>query len=202
MLLGLLFAVIAVASATRVGVRGRSVAFVGRPLTPASRTRRGIRRARHSRRRARLSRNGALRLTRRSVEGRPRKGESDRSIRVFPWLYEAFNRRDIDGVLAMMSDEVDWPNAWKGGRLVGREAVRDYWTAQWAEIDPHVEPVWITERAAGHVAVAVRQRVRSIDGHLLSEGEVIHLYHRGGRFDQPHGRRGARALTTVASPRR
>jgi ketosteroid isomerase-like protein len=30
-------------------------------------------------------------------------------------LYEAFNRRDIDGVLAMMSDDVDWPSAWKGG---------------------------------------------------------------------------------------
>ncbi len=43
--------------------------------------------------------------------------------------YEAFNQRDSHGVLAMMSDEVDSPNAWKGGRLVGREAVRDYWTS-------------------------------------------------------------------------
>ena len=33
----------------------------------------------------------------------------------FQALYEAFNRRDIDAVLAMMSEEVDWPNAWKGG---------------------------------------------------------------------------------------
>ena len=54
----------------------------------------------------------------------------------FQGLYEAFNRRDVDAVLAMMSDEVDWPNAWKGGRLVGRDAVRDYWTTQWLEIDP------------------------------------------------------------------
>ena len=45
----------------------------------------------------------------------------------FDELYEAFNRRDIDTVLATISDEVDWPNAWKGGRLIGREAVRDYW---------------------------------------------------------------------------
>ncbi len=29
----------------------------------------------------------------------------------FDELYEAFNRRDIDALLAMMSDEVDWPNA-------------------------------------------------------------------------------------------
>ena len=33
----------------------------------------------------------------------------------FRGLYEAFNRRDVDGVLAMMSDDVDWPNAWISG---------------------------------------------------------------------------------------
>ena len=64
----------------------------------------------------------------------------------FRALYQAFNRRDIDAVLAMMSEEVDWANAWKGGRLVGREAARGYWSAQWAEIDPHVEPLSVTER--------------------------------------------------------
>jgi hypothetical protein len=94
----------------------------------------------------------------------------------FHGLYEAFNRRDLDGVLAMMSDEVDWPNAWKGGRLVGREAVRDYWTAQWAEIDPHVEPLAVTERADGRLAVTVRQVVRSADGQLLGDREVVHVY--------------------------
>jgi hypothetical protein len=57
-------------------------------------------------------------------------------IAMFHGLYEAFNRRDAIGVLAMMSEEVDWPNAWKGGRLVGREAVRDYWIAQWRRSIP------------------------------------------------------------------
>jgi hypothetical protein len=94
----------------------------------------------------------------------------------FRGLYEAFNRRDIDAVLAMMSDEVDWPNAWKGGRLIGREAVHDYWTEQWAEIDPHVEPLSATERADGSVAVRVRQVVRSFEGELLGEGAVVHVY--------------------------
>jgi hypothetical protein len=94
----------------------------------------------------------------------------------FHRLYEAFNRRDIDGVLALMVDDVDWPNAWKGGRLTGRQAVRDYWTAQWAEIDPHVEPLAVTERPDGEVAVTVRQVVRSIDGELLADGEVVHVY--------------------------
>jgi hypothetical protein len=95
----------------------------------------------------------------------------------FQSLYGAFNRRDADGVLAMTSDDVDWPNAWKGGRLVGRDAVRDYWTAQWAQIDPNVEPLAVTERGDGGLAVTVRQVVRSIDGELLSDGQVIHVYH-------------------------
>jgi hypothetical protein len=94
----------------------------------------------------------------------------------FRGLYEAFNRRDVERVLAMMSDDVDWPNAWKGGRLVGRGAVRDYWTAQWAEIDPHVQPLSVVERADGGLAVLVRQVVRLPDGELLGEGEVVHVY--------------------------
>lgn len=72
----------------------------------------------------------------------------------FQALYEAFNHRDSDRVLAMMSDEVDWPNAWQGGRLVGREAVRHYWSAQWAEIDPRVEPP--PSSAAPHCQAAPR----------------------------------------------
>ena len=95
----------------------------------------------------------------------------------FQGLYEAFNRRDADGVLAMTTDEVDWPNAWKGGRLVGGEAVREYWIAQWAEIAPHVEPLSVAERPDGSLAVAVRQLVRSLDGEVLSDGEVVHVYH-------------------------
>ena len=94
----------------------------------------------------------------------------------FRTLYEAFNRRDIDAVLAMVSEDVDWPNAWKGGRLTGRQAVRDYWTAQWAEIDPHVEPLSVDERPDGSLAVSVRQVVRSPAGELLGDGEVVHVY--------------------------
>jgi ketosteroid isomerase-like protein len=94
----------------------------------------------------------------------------------FQELYEAFNRRDVDGVLSMMSEDVDWPNAWKGGRLLGRDAVRDYWTAQWAEIDPHVEPLSVSERDDGSLAVIVRQVVRSPAGELLGDGEVVHVY--------------------------
>jgi hypothetical protein len=76
----------------------------------------------------------------------------------------------------MMTANVDWPNAWKGGRVVGREAVRDYWSAQWAEIDPHVEPLSVTERADGRIVVTVRQVVRSLKGEVMADAEVVHVY--------------------------
>ncbi len=91
-------------------------------------------------------------------------------------LYRAFNAREIDAAIAQMTADVDWPNAWEGGRVHGREAVREYWTRQWAAIDPTVEPVAFTTRADGSVAVDVQQIVRSLDGALLGEGRVVHVY--------------------------
>ncbi len=41
--------------------------------------------------------------------------------------YRAFNAREVDIATDLMHPEVDWPNAWEGGRVVGRAAVRDYW---------------------------------------------------------------------------
>ena len=91
-------------------------------------------------------------------------------------LYVEFNARDADAVLAVMTEEVDWPNGWEGGRVVGREAVRDYWLRQWAEVDPHVEPAEITARADGRLAVEVDQVVKTLDGLVVDEGRVVHVY--------------------------
>jgi ketosteroid isomerase-like protein len=91
-------------------------------------------------------------------------------------VYDGFNRRDVKRVLAMMTEDVLWPNAWKGGRLVGRDAVRAYWAEQWAEINPEVTPLSVSERGDGTLAVKVRQVVRSLDGETLSDDEVVHVY--------------------------
>jgi ketosteroid isomerase-like protein len=68
-------------------------------------------------------------------------------------LYAAFDPRDIDEVLAVMAEDVDWPNARERGRLHGREAVSDYRTRQWSEIDPTAEPVQITAGPDGRITV-------------------------------------------------
>jgi ketosteroid isomerase-like protein len=100
-------------------------------------------------------------------------------------VYAAFNARDIKAIIAVLHSDVDWPNAWEGGRLHGRDAVRDYWTRQWAAIDPHVEPRAFTTTEDGRVAIEVHQVVRSPAGEVLADGTVTHVYTlRGGLVER------------------
>src|ERR1700689_5833338 len=89
-------------------------------------------------------------------------------------MYEAFNARDVDAVLRQLTVDVDWPNAWEGGRVCGHDAVRDYWTRKGAAIAATVQPVSLTTRADGSVAVEVDQVVRDRDGALVVEARVLH----------------------------
>lgn len=90
--------------------------------------------------------------------------------------YSAFNKRDIDGALALMTEDVSWPKASEGGRIVGKEDIRAYWTRQWGEFDPQVEPLAISEGDGGKVRVRVHQLVKSLQGDVLSDSEVLHVF--------------------------
>ena len=91
-------------------------------------------------------------------------------------LYEAFNAREVDACLAAMTPDVDWANGWEGGRVVGREAVRDYWQRQWAEIDSTAEPTAVNERPDGMTEVAVHLVARDMTGKVINEGQARHVY--------------------------
>jgi hypothetical protein len=90
--------------------------------------------------------------------------------------YSAFNQRNVDGALALMSDNVSWPKASEGGRVVGKEQIRAYWTRQWQEFDPHVEPLEVIDREGGKTEVRVHQLVKNLGGEVLSDSEVWHVY--------------------------
>ena len=109
-------------------------------------------------------------------------------------IYHSFNARDIDGVLAVLSDDIAWANGMDGGHVHGREAVRDYWTRQWAVVSPHVEPVMFDDSEDGVVAVEVIQSVFDLNGqplegqtHGLKDKTVTHIFRMEGdkivRFD-------------------
>lgn len=90
--------------------------------------------------------------------------------------YAAFNARDIDAALATMSPSVAWPKAFKGGFVRGPEEVRAYWTEQWSEIDPHVEPVSFHPEATGRILVRVHQVVRDRAGTVIGDEHVGHRF--------------------------
>jgi hypothetical protein len=91
-------------------------------------------------------------------------------------LLRDLNARDVDAVLGALHADVDWPNAFEGGRVLGRDDVGDYWRRQFAQIDPRVEPRRFVDDGDGRVAVVVHQVVRTLDGALVAEREVTHVY--------------------------
>jgi len=91
-------------------------------------------------------------------------------------VYHSFNARDIDAVLAHMDPAVDWPNGMEGGRVHGHTEVRSYWERQWKLVDPRVEPVHIAEDSSGHTVVDVHQVIRDLNGAVLMDRMVQHVY--------------------------
>jgi hypothetical protein len=90
--------------------------------------------------------------------------------------YSAFNKRDIDGALTLMTQDVSWPKASEGGKVVGKEEVRAYWTRQWAAFDPHVEPLETIDLGGDKLEVRVHQLVKNLQGDVLSDSEVRHVF--------------------------
>ncbi len=91
-------------------------------------------------------------------------------------LYASFNAHDTDAVLAHLHPQVDWPNAWEGGRVTGHQEVRDYWARQWRSINARVEPTRFATTSDGRTAVDVHQVAHDTDGKLLGETDVVHVY--------------------------
>jgi hypothetical protein len=118
----------------------------------------------------------------------------DEDVELLKRLYDRFNARDIDGVLTALADDVVWANGMDGGHVQGREAVRAYWTRQWAMVSPRVEPVGFRRTQDGAIIAEVRQSVRDLEGkplqgqtHGLKDKTVGHVFRlQGGkvaRFD-------------------
>ena len=95
--------------------------------------------------------------------------------------YAAFNVRDIDAALSLMTPDVAWPRAFKGGFVRGPDEVRAYWTEQWSEIDPTVSPLAFHPEEAARILVEVHQVVRDMAGTILADERVGH------RFTIEHG---------------
>ncbi len=92
--------------------------------------------------------------------------------------YRRFNGRDIDGLLSMMTHDVEWPDVPNQKTLTSKDEIREYWLGQLAITDPQVVPTDFEPGAEEDEIVAVvEQEVRGLAGEVLVERrEVRHRY--------------------------
>lgn len=93
----------------------------------------------------------------------------------FEKMYTDFNNRNIDLVLEYLAKDANWPNGMTGGREIGHEAIKSYWTHQWSLINSKVAPISITSTDEGAI-VQARQIIKQPDGKLISDSIVSHTY--------------------------
>lgn len=94
----------------------------------------------------------------------------------FQQLYKNFNDRKIDLVISHMTDNVKWANGMDGGYVYGHDAVKDYWTRQFTMVSSNVSPLEI-EAANEIVKIKVHQVVQDLNGNLLADEFVYHIFH-------------------------
>ncbi|MBD0328087.1 MAG: nuclear transport factor 2 family protein [Pyrinomonadaceae bacterium] len=91
-------------------------------------------------------------------------------------LYDAFNKREIETIIAFMQPDVKWANGLEGGFVYGRDAVREYWTNQFKIIQPQLEPLDYETDDDGREVVTVHQIIKDLQGNLLADMTVEQIF--------------------------
>ena len=91
-------------------------------------------------------------------------------------LYDAFNKREIETIIALMRPDVKWANGLEGGFVYGRDAVRAYWTDQFKDIQPELETLKFETDENGRHIVTVHQIVKDLQGNVLVDTTVHQIF--------------------------
>ena len=101
--------------------------------------------------------------------------DTDGRVALLERAYRFFNERQVDPLLAMLTDDVEWPDVAANQVLHGKDEIRPYWAAQFAVVDPQVRPTDFVE-AGDDVVAVVDQHVLDLRGQPLVPPTVV--YHR------------------------
>ncbi len=91
-------------------------------------------------------------------------------------LYDAFNKREIETIISLMRPDVKWANGLEGGFVYGRDAVREYWTNQFKDIQPELETLKFETDENNRNIVTVHQIIRDLQGNLLADATVQQIF--------------------------
>lgn len=91
-------------------------------------------------------------------------------------LYDAFNKREIETIISAMHPDVKWANGLEGGFVCGRDAVREYWTNQFKNIQPELATLKFETDANGRDVVTVHQIVKDLQGNVLVDTTIHQIF--------------------------
>ncbi len=91
-------------------------------------------------------------------------------------LYDAFNKREIEIIISFMRPDVKWANGVEGGFVYGRDAVREYWTNQFKDIQPELDTLKFETDENNRNVVTVHQVLKDLQGNLLADATVQQIF--------------------------
>ena len=91
-------------------------------------------------------------------------------------LWQALNNRDGATAAPLLHPDVDYVNLIDGGRLLGRDAVVDYWRRSASELSYEATPLTFEARPDGRLAVRIQHTVRRLDGRMWTDGNILHVF--------------------------
>ena len=91
-------------------------------------------------------------------------------------LYDAFNKREIETIISFMRPDVKWANGVEGGFVYGRDAVREYWTNQFKDIQAKLKTLKFETDENNRNVVTVHQIIRDLQGNLLADATVHQIF--------------------------
>ena len=94
----------------------------------------------------------------------------------FERLYEHFNARDMEALLAAMHPDVMWANGMEGGHVHGREGVRDFLDTAVGDHRSACGADGVFDGPGDKVVVEVHATVRDLQGAVLVDHMVGHIF--------------------------
>ena len=91
-------------------------------------------------------------------------------------LYDAFNKREIETIISLMRPDVKWANGVEGGFVYGRDAVREYWTNQFKDIQVELETLKFETDENNRNVVTVHQIIKDLQGNLLADTTIQQIF--------------------------
>lgn len=92
-------------------------------------------------------------------------------------LYEDFNTRKVDSLLAKLTEDVMWANGMEGGYVHGHPSLRDYWERQWSSLNPQIKAVGFSKTEEGSILVDALFSGKCLEQEFkdMPAGHVFHI---------------------------